>query len=251
MVPIRRCRSLRPAQVLTACAIVVDPDPQACRNGMPRDWAYPKPHFRRDSALCHICTGTGFTPATSALGLGSALPTSVPGLQPVDPIHSLPIAGPRLVLTFNATLLGDADTLAVRVPGAHATAARCTRLCTSRATLRVLPRQGRPSRVAGFIQKFPHGGSIRKFRKFPTRPRGRWFPHGMLRFRAGWELALPHGPPNPYEPYPLSLGARGQPFSDLAAAGLLTVPWENPAALRCARSSLEHSRARRSGERDQ
>ncbi len=56
----------------------------------------------------------------------------------------------------------------------------------------------------------------------------------MLRFRAGWELALPHGPPNPYEPYPLSLGARGQPFSDLAAAGLLTVPLQNPAALRCA-----------------
>lgn len=39
---------------------------------------------------------------------------------------------------------------------------------------------------------------------------------------SGWELSLPHGPPDSYTPYPMSLGARGQPFADLAAAGLLT-----------------------------
>ncbi len=33
-------------------------------------WAHP----------CHICAGTGRTPATSAPGLGSTLPTSAPGL---------------------------------------------------------------------------------------------------------------------------------------------------------------------------
>jgi hypothetical protein len=38
----------------------------------------------------------------------------------------------------------------------------------------------------------------------------------------GWELSLPHGPPDSYTPYPMSLGARGQPFADLAAAGLLS-----------------------------
>ena len=38
----------------------------------------------------------------------------------------------------------------------------------------------------------------------------------------GWELALPHGPPDSMTPYPMSIGARGQPFADLAAAGLLT-----------------------------
>lgn len=38
----------------------------------------------------------------------------------------------------------------------------------------------------------------------------------------GWELAI-HGPPNPHQPYPESIGARGQPFHDLAEAGLLTV----------------------------
>lgn len=35
--------------------------------------------------------------------------------------------------------------------------------------------------------------------------------------QAGWELAI-HGPPNPHSPYPTSIGARGQPFRDLAAA---------------------------------
>jgi hypothetical protein len=51
-----------------------------------RDWAHPcstsspglgppLPHLRRDWARsCHICTGTGLGPATSAPGLGSALP---------------------------------------------------------------------------------------------------------------------------------------------------------------------------------
>ena len=41
----------------------------------------PLPHLRRDSAHpSFICTGTWLTPATSALGLGSPLPTSAPGL---------------------------------------------------------------------------------------------------------------------------------------------------------------------------
>ena len=36
-----------------------------------RDWAQPPPHLHRDSAhRCHICAGTGLTPATSAPGLG-------------------------------------------------------------------------------------------------------------------------------------------------------------------------------------
>jgi hypothetical protein len=39
--------------------------------------------------------------------------------------------------------------------------------------------------------------------------------------QSGWELAI-HGPPNPHKPYPESIGARGQPFHDLAKAGLLT-----------------------------
>ena len=39
--------------------------------------------------------------------------------------------------------------------------------------------------------------------------------------QSGWEMAI-HGPPNPHKPYPMSLGARGQPFLDLQAAGLLT-----------------------------
>jgi hypothetical protein len=39
-----------------------------------RDWA-PLPHLHRDWAHpCHICIGTGLTPATSAPGLGSPLP---------------------------------------------------------------------------------------------------------------------------------------------------------------------------------
>jgi hypothetical protein len=73
---------------------------------------------------------------------------------PVDPKHNLPIAGPRLRLVFNTTLLGASDAVSVRAPG--------------------------------------------------------------------WELSLPHGPPDSYTPYPMSLGARGQPYGDLAAAGLLT-----------------------------
>ena len=37
--------------------------------------APPRLHLRRDCAhRCHICTGTGLTPATSAPGLGSPLP---------------------------------------------------------------------------------------------------------------------------------------------------------------------------------
>jgi len=40
-----------------------------------RDWAHPLPHVHRDRARpCHICTGTGLAPATSAPGLGSPLP---------------------------------------------------------------------------------------------------------------------------------------------------------------------------------
>lgn len=74
--------------------------------------------------------------------------------EPVDPKHALPISGPRLVLTFNVSMLGEEDAVAVRV--------------------------------------------------------------------GGWELALPHGPPDSMTPYPMSLGARGQPFADLIAAGLLS-----------------------------
>ena len=40
-----------------------------------------QPHLRRDWARpCHICTGTGLTPATSAPGLGTCPPTSAPEL---------------------------------------------------------------------------------------------------------------------------------------------------------------------------
>ena len=39
-----------------------------------------------------------------------------PGREP-DPKHALPVAGPRLRLVFNATLLGEADSLTVRQPG--------------------------------------------------------------------------------------------------------------------------------------
>ena len=95
----------------------------------------------------------GATAWTGPVLVGCALEPTPPG-TPVDPKHQLPIAGPRLRLRFNATLLGAEDSVSVRVPG--------------------------------------------------------------------WELSLPHGPPDSYTPYPMSLGARGQPFADLAAAGLLT-----------------------------
>ena len=56
----------------------------------------PQPHLRRDWAHpalicadwahpCHIGTGTGPTPATSAPGVGSPLPTSAPGLGAPQP----------------------------------------------------------------------------------------------------------------------------------------------------------------------
>jgi len=80
-------------------------------------------------------------------------PDPYPGREP-DPKHALPVPGPRLRLTFNATLFGEGDSLTVREPG--------------------------------------------------------------------WELAL-HGPPNPHQPYPMSLGARGQPFEDLREAGMLSL----------------------------
>jgi hypothetical protein len=42
---------------------------------VPQGLGHVLPHLHRDCAHpCHICTGTGLTPATSALGLGSPLP---------------------------------------------------------------------------------------------------------------------------------------------------------------------------------
>eukprot|EP01051_Picozoa_sp_SAG22_P008349 SAG22_NODE_631_length_8376_cov_43.396037_6_plen_525_part_00 len=43
-------------------------------------------------------------------------PDPYPGREP-DPKHSLPVEGPRLRLTFNSSLLGEADSLTVRQPG--------------------------------------------------------------------------------------------------------------------------------------
>jgi hypothetical protein len=58
----------------------------------------PLPHLRRDWAHpCHICAGTGLTPATSAPGLGLApLPTSAPRLGSPPPTSAPGL--PRTVL---------------------------------------------------------------------------------------------------------------------------------------------------------
>ena len=175
MVPIRRCRSLRTAQVLTACAIVVDPDPQACRNGtvaaasvsglcsplphLPRDWAYPTPHSHRDWARpCRIRTGARL-PATSAPGLGSPLPHlhwdwahPCPHLcRDCSPsTRSTRFRSPGRASSSRSTPRSSATpTRSLCACRVRTPLPRGARLCTSRATLRVLPRQGRPCRFAG------------------------------------------------------------------------------------------------------
>ncbi len=51
-------------------------------------YGYLLPHLHRDwSHPCHICTGTGLTPATSALGLGLTAATSAP--RPGSPLPHL------------------------------------------------------------------------------------------------------------------------------------------------------------------
>ena len=54
--------------------------PPADAPHLQRDWAHPS----------HVCSGTWHTPATTAPGLGSALPTSAPGLaRPADAPRAL------------------------------------------------------------------------------------------------------------------------------------------------------------------
>ena len=108
---------------------------------------------RLAKAARHIAYGDTTQPYTGPVLVSCEMaPDPYPGREP-DPKHALPVPGPRLRLMFNASLLGDSDSLTVRQPG--------------------------------------------------------------------WELQI-HGPPNPHDPYPMSLGLRGQPFVDLQAAGLLS-----------------------------
>ena len=66
-------------------------------------WGSPLPHLRRDRTHpCHICAGTGLTPATSALVLGLTSATSAPGLRQVAmrallAMHILP-SGPEAMV---------------------------------------------------------------------------------------------------------------------------------------------------------
>lgn len=67
--------------------------------------------------LATYTDGDKSQPYTGPVLVGCELmPDPYPGREP-DPKHALPVPGPRLRLTFNASLLGEGDSLTVRQPG--------------------------------------------------------------------------------------------------------------------------------------
>ena len=74
-------------------------------------------HLTKFAAFAHRVDADEDQPYTGPVLVSCELaPDPNPGFPP-DPKHALPVVGPRLRLTFNATLLGEGDSLTVRQPG--------------------------------------------------------------------------------------------------------------------------------------
>jgi hypothetical protein len=201
------------------------------------------PHLRQDWAHpCHICTGTGLTPAHICAGSAARRP---------DPLASDRRAAPRPHVQRHAPR---------RRRHARCARAGCARHC--RAVHAAV-------HVACHTARAASPGAAMPGRRFHTEVPTRRFHTEVSKASKTSARALV---PTRDAPIPCRVGARAaaRPAQPVRAVPAVTrrpraailgprrrgapdgaAAEPSCAALRCARSSLEHSRARRSGERDQ
>jgi hypothetical protein len=118
----------------------------------------PLPHLHRDRAHpCHICTGTGLTPAHIWAGTGLALPTSAPGLSsPLPHLHRNWAHPCHICTGTGLTPATSAQELGSPLPHLHRDRARPCHICTGTGLTPATSAPGPGSRLPHLHRNWAH-----------------------------------------------------------------------------------------------